>query len=372
MIAGRFVAGLLVIVAASLAAISCGKKGPPLPPLVLLPTPPADFAAVRRDSRVDLTFRVPNANTDRSTPADLARVDIFAWTVPSAVSADDVVRRGTRIGTVAVNQPPDPDEPEPETPAPKGDGVDQNATARFSETLPADADESAYRAYVVVGFSTRGRRGVLSNRIAVPLVAPPPAPGQPLVSYDEEAVTVSWTPVDAGGASPFAYSVYPAEPNAPALTTAEPNAPALTKTPVGEPRFIDPAPIEWEKERCYEVRTVATLEGVRIESAPSLSRCVTLHDTFAPAIPEGLVSVASEGAISLIWTPNREPDLAGYVVLRAVAPATQLTPVTPAPMADTNFRDTVPAGARVTYAVISVDKAGNRSAPSMPVVETAR
>ena len=120
------------------------------------------------------------------------------------------------------------------------------------------------------------------------------------------------------------------------------------------------------------MRTVAMLEGVRVESAASPSRCVILHDTFAPAAPEGLVSVASEGAISLIWTPNREPDLAGYVVLRAVAPATALTPIMPAPIPDTNFRDTVPAGASVTYAVLSVDKSGNRSQPSSPIVETAR
>ena len=149
---------------------------------------------------------------DRSTPADLARVDIFAWTAPSAVSADDVVRRGTRIGTVAVNQPPDPDEPEPETPAPKGDGVDQNATARFRAKRFLPTRMNRPTAHTWSSASARAAvRGVLSNRIAVPLVAPPPAPGQPLVSYDEKAVTVSWTPVDGGGASPFAYSVYPAE-----------------------------------------------------------------------------------------------------------------------------------------------------------------
>ena len=44
----------------------------------------------------------------------------------SAGDADDVVRRGTRVATVAVNKPKDPDEPEPETPAPKGPGLDQN------------------------------------------------------------------------------------------------------------------------------------------------------------------------------------------------------------------------------------------------------
>ena len=105
---------------------------------------------------------------------------------------------------------------------------------------------------------------------------------------------------------------------------------------------------------------------------PSPGHCVTLHDTFAPAAPQGLVSVGSEGTISLIWNANSEPDLAGYLVLRAVEPATDLRPVTDAPITDTNFRDTVPAGARATYAIQAVDRAGNRSQPSTPVVETAR
>jgi hypothetical protein len=351
---------LLAILSVSLLAIACGKKGPPLPPLVLLPNAPADFTAIRRDERVDLTFRVPNANTDRSTPADLRRIDLYAWTVPGPVSADEVVRRGTRVGTVAVNKPKDPDEPEPETPAPKGDGVDQNEVATISETVPADADPSAYRVYVAVGFNQRGRRGALSPRIAVPLVAPPPAPGEPAVKYDEKTITVSWAPPDDADAQKYKYAVYTPDVAAP-----------LTAAPVAEARFTEDTG-EWETERCYEVRTVATIDRVRVESAPSDEHCVTLHDTFAPASPEGLVGVGSEGAISLIWTPNREADLAGYLVLRAIEPSTDLVPITRTPISDTNFRDTVASGARVTYAVQAVDKAGNRSAPSASITESAR
>ena len=135
---------------------------------------------------------------------------------------------------------------------------------------------------------------------------------------------------------------------------------------------VAPHALDWDKERCYEVRSVATVEGARIESAASPSRCVTFHDTFPPAAPEGLVSVGSEGSVSLIWTPNRESDLAGYIVMRAVAPSAELTPITSAPIPDTNFRDTVPSGSRVTYAVVAVDKSGNRSAPSERITETSR
>ena len=351
---------LLALLACAVVAAACGKKGPPLPPLVLLPNAPGEVAAVRRGERIDLSFTVPNANTDRSAPADLERVDVYAWTVPGAVSGDDIVRRGTRIGSVAVNTPADPDEPEPATPAPKGDGVEQNARVTVSDTVPAGLDPSTYRTYVAVGISARGRRGAPSRNVAVPLVPPPAAPAQPAVRYDEKAIAVTWAAV-AAGETPIAYSVYRSG------TTPV----ALTPTPVAETAFADTA-IEWEQERCYEVRAVATIESVRIESAASPARCVTLHDTFAPARPEGLVGVGSEGAVSLIWTANADADLAGYLVLRAVAPATQLEPITAAPITDTNFRDTVAGGSRVTYAVQAVDKAGNRSAASAPISETAR
>lgn len=353
--------GVLGVLAAAALAIACGKKGPPLPPLVQLPAAPAEFVAARRDTRVELTFKVPAVNTDGSRPADLTRIDVYGWTVPEPVSADEVVRRGTRLGSVTVNEPPDPDEPEPEERPARPGTADQDATATVAETLSADAvDGSGYRAYVAVGVNRRGRRGAMSERIALPLVTPPTSPEQPNVTYDDQAITVRWAPVSvADGATPLSYGVYRADGT------------ALTPDPVADPLFVDKT-IEWHQERCYEVRSVVVVQGARIESAPSPGRCVLLRDTFAPAPPQGLVSVGSVGAISLIWTANREADLRGYMVLRAIEPSEELVPVTPEPIADTNFRDTVPSGARVRYAVQAVDRAGNRSAPSEPIVETAR
>ncbi len=186
-------------------------------------------------------------------------------------------------------------------------------------------------------------------------------PSAPQVSYDETSITVAWPAVSVADGTPVAYALY--RPGTPIV--------ALTPTPVAEPSFADRA-IAWGEERCYEVRAVTTVDRVRVESAASPSACVTLRDTFAPPQPEGLVGVGSDGAVSLIWTASTASDLAGYLVLRAVAPATELVPVTPAPIPDTNFRDTVPSGARVTYAVQAVDKAGNRSRPSASIAETAR
>ena len=61
------------------------------------------------------------------------------------------------------------------------------------------------------------------------------------------------------------------------------------------------------------------------------------------------------------------------MVLRGEGAApSELKPITPAPIRETNFRDAVPPGARYAYAVQAVDKTGNVSPMSNRVDETAR
>jgi fibronectin type 3 domain-containing protein len=79
--------------------------------------------------------------------------------------------------------------------------------------------------------------------------------------------------------------------------------------------------------------------------------------------------------MNLIWDPNSEPDLAGYVVLRGEAPGETLQALTPTPIAQTNYTDTtVTTGVRYVYAIVAVDKASkaNMSPQSARVEETAR
>jgi hypothetical protein len=76
--------------------------------------------------------------------------------------------------------------------------------------------------------------------------------------------------------------------------------------------------------------------------------------------------------MQLIWDSNSEPDLAGYVVLRGAVPGDTMTAITPAPIAEPSFTDSVQPGTRYAYTVQAVDKSGNRSAPSDRKEETAR
>lgn len=424
---------LIVIALAFSAATTsgCGKKGPPLPPFVKLPVAPADFQAARRGDTVQMQFTVPSTNTDNTRPANVERVDVYAFTGAEGLSVEDVMKRGVRVASVAVKAPRDPnrtieaDEPAEDVEPLEGRGVDQGAIARVEESLGAATlagggaaiDESEARAatvgparplpsvsmlplpsrtYVGVGINKSGRRGATSALATVPLVPPPPAPETPKVTWTETAVTVEWSSVGAPPvalepasadvlpsrpigetASALSYNVYevpqPSGPNGVAVSgpgLAARDLP-LTKTPVTETSFSDPR-MTWDATRCYAVRAVQRFGSLTIESEQRAPFCVTLKDTFPPAAPKGLTAVASQGAVSLIWEANDEKDLDGYLVLRGDPAGVDLKPITPTPIHETNFRDTVRAGERFAYAVRAVDKVGNAGPISSRIEEAAR
>jgi predicted small lipoprotein YifL len=221
--------------------------------------------------------------------------------------------------------------------------------------------------------------------------APAPAPAPAAIVTPAEG-----TPAEGAAAEPAAkllnsrtltgfgtvvngYAVYEVAP--PHLTPApiEPGAVPplprkLTPQPLSTTTWRDSA-IEVGTERCYAVRTVETSGGSVIESEASPVLCISPTDTFPPKAPANLAAVASEGAISLIWEANTEPDLAGYIVLRGESPGATLRPLMSEPIKETTYRDTATrAGVRYVYTVVAVDAATpqNVSTQSNRVEETAR
>jgi hypothetical protein len=144
----------------------------------------------------------------------------------------------------------------------------------------------------------------------------------------------------------------------------------LTTTPLQATWFVDSA--EFGREQCYEVRARRGM----VTSGPSPRTCITPIDVFPPAPPAGLAAVPSEGGISLIWEPNAEADLGGYLVLRREAGDATLRQLTGTPIRDARYRDTtVQPGSRYIYSVVAVDTQlplPNVSAESHQVEETAR
>ncbi len=449
---------LLWVISAIVLAAACGKKGPPLAPILRIPAAIDTIQAERSGRDVFVTLTVPATNIDSSIPVDLGRIEVYGYTGRVPPPRARWAELGDLVATFPVVLPP-PDAPASgAAPAESVDGAPLGASpgtmvtvldtltpeelvqGRMEETPPpgrgrapltpvVTATEPAglRRFYVAFGFSVRGRPGPPGAAAEFPLVELPEPPAFVRTSYTESAVVVEWPPSGGFLGSLFDHPLGPEdvpldealEPIVtapPAVPTAGAAAPPSSVPPVPagpvhynvyrevapdplappdearpapwnalRPIPINPVPldamtftdpVELDRGRCYVVRAIrGTLPNV-IEGDASAPACVTPTDIFPPAAPNRLVAVTDEGGISLIWEPNGEADLDGYLVLRGEATDATLQPLTPAPIAEPRFRDThVTAGKKYVYAVVAVDAhlpVPNISAESNRVEETAR
>ena len=428
-------------------AADCGKKGPPLAPIVRIPAAVATIQAQRVGSDAFVTLTVPNTNVDRSMPVDIVRVEVYGYTGRRPPPAARWVEFGELVASIPIIPPPPPDTPPTDTPpvdlskgALPGTMVtvldrlsgQKLAQGKVEETpvrggrapapvVPTAAVDSNVlrRFYIATAFSARGRPGPPSTAAEFPLVDVPEAPAFVAAPYTETKVALEWPP--SGGIVGFLFSsgLGPEEPplndsfepivTPPASTTAtdapvptgpvrynvyreiEPDPLALpdptAHLPWTEalPMPINAAPldamtfsdsVEFDRQRCYIVRAVRGTPPNIIEGDASMPNCFIPVDIFPPTAPARLAAVADEGGISLIWEPNAEPDLAGYLVLRGEPSDATLQPLTPTPVTEARFRDAhVSAGKKYVYAVVALDSRlpfANISAESNRVEETAR
>jgi predicted small lipoprotein YifL len=402
-----------LLLCASIAA--CGKKGPPLPPLTRIPSPPAALTVRRVADDVLLTFRVPSQNIDGSMPVDIATVEVFALTADAPPSRRALIQRAKRIAMFPVAVPPAepasgaaPSAPPAGTLTPgeevivrdtlTGDALvpvaipseggrgaavppAPNRPANPAPTAVAGAAAPAEtpippaprRYYVVVASSTHQRASPNGAEASIPIAAAPEPPRLVPPSYDDRLVTLTWM----GGGTADTYNVYrdtPTESIAPALSAPRSLPAPLNPAPLDVMTYREP--VQFGRRVCYRVRTLRREgSGELVEGQASEEQCLQAVDTFAPAPPVGVTVVAGTREITVMWSANAEPDLAGYLVLRGTPGDDTLAPITSSPIKETRFVDRdVTSGVRYVYAVVAVDNApaANRSAPSARDETTAR
>ena len=270
------------------------------------------------------------------------------------------------------------------------------------------------RFYLAIAFSRRARPGPPGTQTELVLGALPDPPSDVRVGYTSSAMSLAWEP--AGGLIGFLLdqSLVPEAPpfvEAPRLTgplpvqpvsdTAVPSGPTMynvyrdlapdpgqLRSTLAVPLWYAPLPVPvnplplsatiatdavaFGREHCYVIRAQRGM----LLSVPSQRACITPADIFPPAAPAGLAAVPSEGGISLIWEPNGELDLGGYLVLRREPGDATLRQLTATPIVEARYRDaTVKTGTRYTYSVVAVDDRlplPNVSAESERVEEIAR
>lgn len=362
----RLLAGALVGMLPSL--VACGKRGDPLPPLRPVPGAITDLAVRRSATRLQLSFTVPPANTDGSTPAAVDRIDVFARTQPAAAPPltaaqllADPANLVTRVLVRALDAPDvagvSPTVQPPPRPGQVATVLDQTITAR-------EPGGTRYYAVVGVAGTGRGRPGPVSAVATVSLGDLPAAPAGITVTHDETRVLLSWQPATTGQQ----FRVLRGEQTLDLVT-----AQLLTATPISQTTFE--APVEFGRQVCFSIQAVQVTGRVTAEGVPSPTQCLVPTDTYAPATPDGLQVIQDADGITLIWSAVTAADLAGYVVLRSAPNSEALQPQFIAPIAATTYRDqTAQPGATYTYAVYAVDKSvpPNVSAPSARQAVTVR
>jgi hypothetical protein len=367
----RMVTGKLPLaLGAALGLVGCAAIGPPRPPSLELPKPPADLRAARKGDKVFLTWSVPSLTTDRQTARNLGPTRICR-------GSELVLKEcGTPVGEAAA--PPN--------------RLSQNKTSKqkisgsYSDTLPDallnDADGSGHSAtYAVEALNARGRGAGLSNQVHVPLVRTLPPPSDFHSQLTGQGVVLSWSraaTMEFSKPNPvsYLYQVYRRAESGKANLVGD--------VPVtGEMSLsLTDSGIEWEKTYYYHVEAVTVIAGddaagrkkVEIEGDDSAEVKVFADDVFPPAVPAELQAVFSgpgqQAAIDLVWAPVADVDLAGYNVYRheaGGAPEKLNAELVKTPA----YRDvSVGAGKTYSYSVSAVDVRGNESARSEEAGET--
>jgi predicted small lipoprotein YifL len=309
----------------------CGKKGPPLAPLRLVPAAAAELSARRSGDDVELRFLLPTVNANGPGTIDLAKIEIYAFTIgPGAITPPnrDLLTTARVVGTIAVRPPPV-----------EGEGSDTpSAPGAPPDTRPAPGDR--------VTFVDQ-----LTAEKLKPIVVPNPGvkPGElkpvpPLGKPDPADPTIKADPgkADPGKADPGkADPTLKPEPGAVAAETPQPPAPSgVALFPV----------------RIYAIR------GLSRSGRPGAASARIVLPLVPPVTPPTAVAaqMPTEAAVVVDWTPSvGEPGLPAFSfnIYRRDAPA---TPLNSSPIADPKFEVRgVEYGKEQCFVVRAVQSFGN-------------
>lgn len=350
----------------------CGAPGEPVPPSPPVPVAVADLVAEQAGDGVALEFTLPSKSVSGNKLGTAPAVEILrgalkpdgkpdlksfrvVYTIPGALVANYLA-----AGKVHFTDPISPEE----TKAHPGGPVAYAIRTRISQ-----------------------KRASADSNVVTVRVFPVPQPIASLqVQVTETAVNLSWaapTQTTTGAPIPAisSYRIYRGaiDSHAPAptsndLTTTQWISPLALLGPSATNGYSD-TQFEFGKTYVYVVRSVIAEEGTEIESGNSAPATITPRDVFPPAAPQGVVAATLPGTspgafvVDLSWSINVETDLAGYRVYRSEQEGARGQPITSDLLPVPAVRDTsVEPGHRYWYSVTAVDRAGNESPPSIPVV----
>ncbi len=353
-----------------LSVVGCGRKLPPLPPVLDVPARIEPLQLSQEGADVVLRFPYPTRTATGEELSGLSEVTVWREILSAPGGANP--------------QAPKP-LTNPEERAREERTFRQNAV-KVASLSRNELDESTlgtdivYRDSLVPLYRERGigrvflRYAVTASRgrkdasPLSPLAAllprvPPEAPDVVFATVEENQVCLEW-PKPAGmldGSKPARIAAY-------AVFRRLESDDAYESTPLGtESRgefYIDRTAAP-EKRYRYTVRAVPALADAFILGPPSLEVKVDTKDVFAPPPPGGLLVLSEEAGTRLVWNPVPARDLAGYRIYRRATEGGAFEKIAEV-KEELSYLDkiTLVPGAKTRWAVTAFDARGNESARS--------
>ncbi|KAF0245555.1 MAG: hypothetical protein FD180_1526 [Planctomycetota bacterium] len=193
-------------------------------------------------------------------------------------------------------------------------------------------------------------------------VTPPAAPGPITTSNDASSITLSWPKGSESDLSSYLVgkSLTPGGPYSFSFSSIviPPPGPTVRWTDT----FVSP------NLRYYYVVFARDTHANVSDASAEASEII---DTIPPASPTGLAATPGDTLVDLTWTPNTEPDLAGYDAWYRPAGGTDWTKANVTLIGTPAFTVTgLTNGVAYEFAVSAVDTEPNSSALSLPVTAT--
>jgi hypothetical protein len=338
----------------------CATEGPPHPPRVQRPDAVQHLSVAQVGRRLNFSFQAPRRAVDGRRLTKPIEVWIFRL----------IRAPGTPALVAFVNSKPWIELTASTLPRYERDGAVQYAV----RLTPDEFQDAVGKTFAfMVQTLTRGfrRHPFVSDpsNVASVKVTDVSAPVTDLRAYpSQNAVELKWSaPVRSlTGAAVHGVTGYRILRS----TTGKPGSFTAIGTSEGT-SFADPN-FTFGHTYYYSVRAAFTVGKTIAQSADSAPAVLTPRDVFPPHAPKGLTGIYTGRAVELVWTPNLEPDLAGYNIYRredSQPPQKLTTSLEPTAI----YRDfTAEAGHKYLYWVTALDRSGNESAPSTAVTVEAR
>jgi fibronectin type 3 domain-containing protein len=305
----------------------CGYVGEPLPPLLNIPQPVMELAAVQRGATIIVQFVLPKLTTEKRVLRQPLEWDL-------------------RIGEPGKGEFRTEEWAE-RTKSPAG-GRLENGLVRYE--IPAAPWVGKDVVVAVRVASPNGRKSDWSRLVVLSVVQPPAAPHDLKPENVAEGVRLTWS-----GSGP-AYRVF---------RRTEADSGFVVAANTESPEYLDRS-TEYGKPVLYVVQAIVKTGTSEVESELSEQKVITPVDVFPPAVPAGLAAVPTVGSIELAWDRDTEPDLAGYRIYRA-GPEGEFVKIGETAETPSYSDKQVESGKQYRYAVSAFDKSGNESKQSVPI-----